>query len=273
MTTSDSEPDGLANQVYRLDDLPQAFLKKYHKELSRGTARICIPQAIANRTSYKVDMQENVAPILLDETIRWGDRRRLRQHQQRQLTTSPVGKHTVLVVLVSTTYGETPGLTATQLEGSIFGIGPTPQSNTMVTQYSNCSHGLLKMLPATGNNVVNGILNLQLNSRVAGGDLEGAFQTTLYSATAAKLGVSAISQAATHIMYCLPPGTCALCTCLDKNIHNFGLTGICTYHGNESWHSFSFTGSVVKGNNQWAGFSFISGWVRDNQKAKRKRLR
>lgn len=40
MTESNGEPDGLANQVYRLDDLPRSFMERYKKELSKGTARI-----------------------------------------------------------------------------------------------------------------------------------------------------------------------------------------------------------------------------------------
>lgn len=52
--------------------------------------------------------------------------------------------------------------------------------------------------------MINGILDLQINARVASGDIQGAFHTTLYSATTAKLGIADISKAATHIMYCLP---------------------------------------------------------------------
>jgi hypothetical protein len=126
-------------------------------------------------------------------------------HNDRHL--SSVGTLTVLVVLVSSSAGEKdPTLNATYLQGTVFGTGVYAQSVNLISQYRSCSRGVLQLKPATGTKIKNGVLPLQISGKVAGGDIEGALQTTILNAVTSTLKIGDIRKAANHVMVCLPTG-------------------------------------------------------------------
>lgn len=197
MTAGEQEPDGSSNQVYRLDQLPKSFIRQYRQQLYSGKYKICIPKGRASRVFNQVVIPSNTTEVQLLPPD---------SNSHRELV-SKTGDHTVLVVRVTSAAGEDPGLTADQLQGSIFGSGPIPQSASLVSQYGACSLGKLTMRPASGNTVINGVIEIQYPGQIAGGNIVGSLQTALLQQTKNQLGISDLSQAATHIMFCLPSGT------------------------------------------------------------------
>ncbi len=198
MTESSQEPDGLSNQVYALDQLPKAFVRQYKKQLYSGNARICIHQGHINRQKHQIVIPNNTSAIQLLPGM---NRRR------RRLYPTMGQNVTVLVVRVTSTAGEDPGLTASELEGSVFGTGPFARNATLLSQYAACSQGKWMLVPASGNSIVNGVLDVQYMGQVAGGDITGQLQSSINQLVLQSVGVQQLSDAANHIFFCLPTGT------------------------------------------------------------------
>jgi hypothetical protein len=198
MTESSQEPDGLSDQVYALDQLPKAFVRQYNRQLYSGNSRICIHQGQINRQKHQVVIPSNPTIQFLP-----GGSRRRRLYPA-------TGQYTALVVLVTSTAGEDPGLTASQLEGTIFATGPYAQTATLTTQYAACSQNKFTLVPATGNNIVNGVLEVQYQGQVSGGAITGALQSAINQLVIQSVGVKTLAEAANHILFCLPNGTCLL---------------------------------------------------------------
>ena len=198
ITESSQEPDGLSDQVYNLDELPKWFVRRYENQLYSGYARICIHRGRANRHSHQIVVPNSTAVQLLSVSSRGISTRR------RLYPTT--GQNTVLVVRVTSTAGEDPGLSDSLLQGAIFGTGSGAQSVSFVSQYAACSQGKLTMVPYTQTNVVNGIFDIQYSGRISGQNITGTLQTALNNLVIKSLGVKYLSQSADHILYCLPTG-------------------------------------------------------------------
>jgi hypothetical protein len=66
-----------------------------------------------------------------------------------------------------------------------------------------CSNGKMWLAPASGNNAMNGVLNLKISAKIAGSDAL-AIQNILVTATNVALGTTDIRKAANHVLFCLP---------------------------------------------------------------------
>ena len=109
----------------------------------------------------------------------------------------------ILVVRVgSSGDGKTTSASASQLADDIFF-----DNVSLATQYKRCSYNKLDIVPATGSNVVNGVVTVSLNGK----DISGAESSTVRSwmtdAAEAKIGVGSLSGSYDHVMFCQPPGT------------------------------------------------------------------
>ncbi len=203
-TNASQEPDQKTNQLYQLDVslLPTGFVDQHHSTLESGVSQICIPQAKANRTSRKIERPPHVttAPKYLGEVD-------TQTPSTRRDLTSATGDHSVLVVIVTSTAGESdPTLNTTVVQGNVFGIGPSANPYNLVTHYGECSHYSINFVPASGNNVEYGVLTLLYNGTIAGSKILGSLQSDLLDATKATLGISNIQEAADHVMFCVPNG-------------------------------------------------------------------
>jgi hypothetical protein len=197
-------PDGKSEQRYRLDDLPRDFQEKYAEQLHSGNSRICIPTGRANPETGRIEFHPNAeSPRLLSSSVR-----------HRELAVSATGTQTVLVVLVSSTAGESPGLTVDEVQGSVFGTGNSSANYanaTLVYQYGNCSNGVLQLKPATGPNVVGGVLQYVYPGTISGGSIDpgGAVYVGLTDGVLANFGYSSttsLKSVANHVMFCVPYG-------------------------------------------------------------------
>lgn len=63
------------------------------------------------------------------------------------------------------------------------------------------------MVPFSGSNVVDGVLNIQYQGQIKGNDITGLLSSALNRLVIQSLGVNDLTQAADHILFCLPNGT------------------------------------------------------------------
>lgn len=189
--------------MYLLDDLPRDFVEKYAEQLHDRSTRLCIPKGHANPLTGRVHFDLNA------------ESPRILHSNRRELVVTATGSRSVLVVRVSSTVGENPGLSVPQLQGAIFGSGTLSQnySNTLVSQYSTCSQGTLQLTPKTGPTVVGGVLDFVFTGNITGGDITpspaGALYTSLVNGVLAVFGIAAgssLKSVANHVMFCVPHG-------------------------------------------------------------------
>jgi hypothetical protein len=76
---------------------------------------------------------------------------------------------------------------------------------SLKSQYAACSYGKLTFEKATGNNVVNGVVSVNLNSNVAGVS-SSTVRDRMESAANSVVGTN-VQSAYDHVMFCIPPGT------------------------------------------------------------------
>ena len=87
-------------------------------------------------------------------------------HHHRRLTQT-MGTSRVLVLRV-TYLGIQPTYSASELAGRIFGKGPHRKSPNVAEQYARCSAGKLRLVPAEGDGVVDGVAEIVVKSAVSG---------------------------------------------------------------------------------------------------------
>jgi hypothetical protein len=120
------------------------------------------------------------------------------ENGERNLAAAPL---TVLVVRVSSTSdGRATSASSSQLANDIF-----DDNVSLKSQYAACSYGKLTFAKATGNNVVNGVVSVNLNSNVNGvssSTVRDRMQTTANSIVGTN-----VDSTYDHVMFCIPPGT------------------------------------------------------------------
>ena len=194
LTYEAQEGDKESEMSYSLT-LPNYFIKANKDKLDTGTSNICIVNGAAIRTEFG---EPDVVVIPKGTSIRFvGDLSR----QRRNL--AQIGTHSVLVVRISTPTETLPS-DAVVLANTTFGIGG--QQYSMASQYSSCSAGKLQFVPGQGDNIVNGVLELQLPQSITGvsvRNLENDFVTR----TKALTGVTDLTSQFNHVLFCVPNGT------------------------------------------------------------------
>jgi hypothetical protein len=134
-----------------------------------------------------------------------------------------LGRKTLLAVRV-VTHTEAPDVTLAAMEAALFGTAPHPAGLTpsaalaeeepyvsVVEQYARVSLGHLLWEPLTGPGYEQGVLEVNLadflqageDYRIAGLGVQ-SLAPTLLQATAARLGVAELTNAADHVIFCLP---------------------------------------------------------------------
>jgi hypothetical protein len=151
----------------------------------------------------------------------------------RQRRLSITGNHETLVVRV-TINGNGPFPSTTDLAGSVFGLGDNPAAHSMAGQYNACSFGKLQFLPAEGDTIWNGVMNIEISNE--GGTLSIlSMLSDLADAVEAKIPQGMEPR---HIMYVVPPGT--------------------EFQGVVDWVAFAYLGGYSSYYNNWWGDSLSS---------------
>jgi Gametolysin peptidase M11 len=272
---------------YRIE-LPWNFAHPNHDELATAEAMVCISNGHVDRDSYKIIIEEGAKISLLPKGRR------------AQSDMAPVvGKRTILAVQLTTTYlldGQTkeehPGMTKSEIEGSIFGTGLNAPGHDLVSQYRACSFGALDLRPAVGNGIQNGVVQVVMRKPVAGGEILGSLQDDILEAAEEQIG--SLEQF-DHIIFCIPDEALMdgadkwtaftyfhshwsffqrqRCSAMSVTIHELGHNlgfrhsafGSEPYGDESGYEGFTVyqTGAPVKcfnGHKNW-----ISGWFQDRQ--------
>ena len=181
---------------YRIE-LPLSFTTAHKGELASARANVCISDGEIDRANYRVIIAEG-AELTMMQT-----RRRLYRNLQ-----PIVGTRSILAVQLSSSFmsgsgrkQENPGLSSSEIEGSMFGTGPDAPGHDLVSQYNSCSFGALNLIPAVGPNIENGVVEVQLRKPIAGGEILGSLQDDILEATEELVGP--LDQY-DHIIYCIP---------------------------------------------------------------------
>jgi hypothetical protein len=115
---------------------------------------------------------------------------------RRDLAAGPLS---VLVVRVNNSSdGRKTSASASQLADDIF-----DDAVSLKSQYAACSYGELTFEKATGNNIVNGVVSVNLNTPVSGVE-SSTVRSRMQSAADALVGFN-VQQAFDHVMFCIPP--------------------------------------------------------------------
>lgn len=175
-------------------ELPHTALEEYNTIIQTGTAEFCIPNRYRQGESLVVP--DNVRLELIQ-------RRRLASH--KDFTT---GTKRVLAVRITSSFGEEPDETAEDIGRAVFGTdwdasALTQPSSSVVDQYRKVSHGQLHLMAAVGENIYNGVIEVQLNVTVAGQEVQQGLTAEILAATQRALGAD-LSEVAEHFIFCIP---------------------------------------------------------------------
>ena len=201
--------------------LPSTFMDTHRHQIEEGSFYICVPDGVILDNGDKMPKVNipDASQIKIVDEFPSGNRREL----------AVTGTHDVLIVRISTPYGEYPSVSSNDLAGSVLGIGNNPIENNMAAQYRRCSINQIDFQAAQGlPGITNGVLEVTVNQRLADQSTTGLINT-LISATKSTLGVSSIPYR--HTMYCLPYGT---------------------VFGSKDWVAFAYIGGTSSFyNNEW----------------------
>jgi hypothetical protein len=174
-------------------NLPDDFVQENEQDILAGNLEICIEGGVASRSDYTVSYPEGATISVVP------------QLSVRDFTPNRAnGDMTLLAVRVSSRAGEDPGLTADEIEGTVFGTGLNASVANVTSQYEQCSAGNLRFSAATGANINNGVLDVLVDGPFQGGDMVGTLQNEIIAAVEATVGN--ISQFG-KVMFCVPTGS------------------------------------------------------------------
>lgn len=199
---ADEEMDGASDMVY---DLPQWISDRYKDEffdernyyLRIYDAQLARPSSRRQRLgagSFRHSTDRVVATTNSQVEISEDSFHNL---DQQRRTAEKTGISTVLVVRI-TTNDSMVGMDASTISDQVFGA-----STSAASQYKACSMEKKQLIPATGTEITNGVIEISVNSNIDGvraTDFENKINTVLSS----KVGVLSSFD---HILYCLPTGS------------------------------------------------------------------
>lgn len=148
---------------------------------------------------------------------------------QLQAASGGVNERTALVIHVTAndfSMVDTPA----ELGDSVFGTDGDPVN--LVSQYDDCSYGQMKLMPASGQHITNGVVEISIDM-----DVEGERRGTVRNAVVAAANdlFGSLSSQADHFIFALPPNT--------------------TNNSGDGWIAYaSINGTYSTYNNRWATY-------------------
>ena len=201
-------------KFYKVEGLSQKELKMMKKDVANKKIEMNIPleSAIDESTaSIKVPSGKKINFKGKEKQGNGNNSKKKSPWEDRYRRSLVSGTRSVLVVRVIASDGQTTASEA-RLSDSVFGNGADGSVDpvTLKSQYSACSYGALNFVEAadrdgTSTNIRNGAVTVTVGTSTIEGDtvMNNAIADELNS----QFGVTSPSQLATHVMYCLPPGT------------------------------------------------------------------
>jgi hypothetical protein len=259
VTYSDEEADEAEGMVY---DLPEWLLTEYAAQFEAHptSTYLRIHGGQISRTSTEVVSQTNLRSgsssdllpedkILVDEgspvevsdaPFGWFDRRHLAKK---------TGASSVLLVRVSTNSGSV-SIKGDTMSERFFGDSGTPKAT-----YRDCSFGQLNFVPATGEHIENGVVELSLNLNIQG-QVMSSLENTLSTELQMKIGSFSHFD---HVAFCIPSG--AIISAAYREWYGYAyVVGQKSYFNNEQC---GYLSTVVHklGHNLGLGHSGIPGGI------------
>lgn len=208
----ENEDDQVNTGMTYAVELDDNSVKGLQKDLQAGNVYASIPQGKVSRKKKgskdhvvvpkgaKIEISKG-KPINKKGSVRRHRRPGGHAPHSRRLAVQKNGTSTVLVLRVSA-LDHQASLSAKDLSNKIFGTNGDKVN--LVTIYDTCSVGKLKFVPASGENIVDGVGEIFLTQNV-GGMNSVDVDNLVVAAGNAKFGELSINY--DHVMFCLPPGT------------------------------------------------------------------
>lgn len=193
------ERDG-SDAMYYLDRLPESFIEENMTKLLSGkvyieiTGGVMTPGNIKRKDKITIPNDPDSVKIVdppMGSTLA----------EKRRLGKKKSDKRSVLVLKVRAN-DLNVALNRKKLAETIFG-GKDRSEDNMVAQYKGCSHGQVRFVPATGEDIAHGVANIYINMDVNGVN-SGTVNNAAIAAATRKFG--ALSARFDHVMVVLPTG-------------------------------------------------------------------
>jgi hypothetical protein len=151
----------------------------------------------------------------------------------------PTGVRTVLAVLVEDGAAHLPQLITSSADLSDRVFGTSGSTFNAKSQFTACSHGAVTLVPGTGTNVVDGVIQVVANTYVAGSKLVDTMNTVM-PALNAKLGGAGAESTYDLIMLILPGEDFVASAFVGGTVSQFGggATTHVSTHMHEIGHNF-----------------------------------
>lgn len=175
-------------------ELPEDLLVEHSDAIETGTAEFCVPRA------YQRDAKKLVVPP--KSGLEPLSARHLQDSQTHTELLS--GTKRLLAVRLVTTAGEEPEESASEIQAALFGTGPflyTPEAS-VVHQYAAISHSQFHLVPAEGDLIEGGVVEVVLDQRVEGSRVQVDLVSAILEATQETLGP--LDLVADRFVFCLP---------------------------------------------------------------------
>jgi len=190
---------------FALEGLPAHLIAANQDAIDAGEWHICLED-------YQIHLQDDRSHrvLVLSETTTIHDHSHERHLQN--LLAKRSGTQNLLAVRVTSSRnnGGAPDETLDEIEGAIFGTGANPDqlapAQVVVNQYAAVSHQQLLYQAATGPNINNGVLEIQIDAAFGSTtEVQADIVPLLAAATQAAVGDDAMLTI-DKIVYCLPTG-------------------------------------------------------------------
>jgi len=194
----------------------------------------CVQKALAGGYLQFLDINHEVLPLCnnnndaaflyhddTEETMNWDpvDTADDATNNQRalQLLSNHFGTQRLLVVRVSTVFGEDHEASLEQIHAAVFGQDQV----SLVEQFRAISHGQLRFVPTTDHpNIANGMLQVEIDVEVAGSNVHG-IMPHVFLATLQAVAPRKLNRVADRVLFCLPSGSLLA----DRRWRAFGYVG------------------------------------------------
>jgi hypothetical protein len=209
LTFTEEEEDGQSNMVYDLpnqitDQLSQRFKDgnpiHYIRILGASIYRHTLPSSsssnfLRNRASSppqdKILVDDDAEIIVLDEPL---------NRNRGRLITTVQRVNTAIVVRITTRDAKVT-FDADTLSGRVFG---DDVEGTLASQMAGCSFNKLKLTPAVGDNIVDGVVEVALPTTTMKGEPINKYENEMIAAIEERIGRSVSDFQ--HYIICVPPG-------------------------------------------------------------------
>ncbi|KAG7343649.1 gametolysin peptidase M11 [Nitzschia inconspicua] len=204
-----------ASNIVRIEGIDDAFIEA--NDIESGENTILFEGDTIEGDAMYVANSINAVIIGESEQKKAKNAKSGKSNRRRRLA---AGAKTVLVVRVNNSNdGRKTSASASQLANDIF-----DDAVSLRTHYAACSNNQLTFNKATGKNIVNGVISVNLNSNVNNVD-SSAVRTNMQNAANSLAGFD-VRNAFDHVMFCIPPGST-----------DSGSKGWFAYAGVGSWYS------------------------------------